>query len=478
ELARLNAENAEVVRRLDDRLERFRRQRATFGNWPSEAATAARAEHVTAETKAAHEAFRAIRVALKTVKSLKEKTVELRNAVRDGERSLSTFWTGNRAEARRGSLIRLSTYAALGLAALGPLHLVRRRAKRKLNLESRLCPQCEALDTVRVPDGDEPESAEEPERKIKAKMAVCGECDYEIRENYLRQNRLSFPTLGIRGSGKTHWVGILYDQIKNANLSVASSLRKLPSRHDAIFDQIVRQLHYDRRGPENTKLDRPRPLVFHVKDADPLGANRTTVNLFDAAGELSRSHVQVDRDYRRLRLLRCQGFALFLDPTQVVVGPWSENDTTIEDQIETLAHFSEELHAVRGVPVDRAVDLPVAVCISKIDLLNTQNPIGSQALPFISALRDTMDRDVDLDLIHERSRLCARAMPMLFPNWNVERTLREQFGGRYMFFPVCPVGLEESELGLARLADRTYAPFGVLEPLLWLLHMHGYSVLR
>ncbi|MGE3820825.1 MAG: hypothetical protein AB7I30_15535, partial [Isosphaeraceae bacterium] len=75
ELARLNAENAEVVRRLDDRLERFRRQSATFGFWPSEAATAARAEHVTAETKAAHEAFRAIRVALKTVKSLKEKTV-------------------------------------------------------------------------------------------------------------------------------------------------------------------------------------------------------------------------------------------------------------------------------------------------------------------------------------------------------------------------------------------------------------------
>ena len=40
-----------------------------------------------------------------------------------------------------------------------------------------------------------------------------------------------------------------------------------------------------------------------------------------------------------------------------------------------------------------------------------------------------------------------------------------------------PVGLEESELGVTSLANRTIAPFGVVEPILWLLHMHGYCML-
>jgi hypothetical protein len=45
-----------------------------------------------------------------------------------------------------------------------------------------------------------------------------------------------------------------------------------------------------------------------------------------------------------------------------------------------------------------------------------------------------------------------------------------------MFFPVSSVGLFENELGVRDLSKRTIAPFGVAEPFLWLLHMHGYEV--
>lgn len=482
ELDTIQKANAEIARRLDDRLGRVRRARATFGFWPRGTDKLARAEEVIADTEAAHASFRALRVAARTTKGVEEATALLRRETSAAERTLGAFLSANRQAAGWGGVLRLSILAGMAAVALGPLLLVRRRAKRKLNLESRLCPQCEALDTVRVPDAseydDEREAMEdESGPKIQSRLAVCGECEYEIRENYLRQYRLSIPTLGVRGSGKSHWATVLYDQIKNANLTVASSLRKLPSpRQDAVFDDLVRQLYKQRTGLTGTNVQRLRPLVFHVKDADPLGPNKTTLNLFDASGELSQYHI--DRDERRLRLLRCQGFTLFLDPTQVIVGPWSENDQTIADQIDTLTHFSEELHAVRGVPTEQPVDLPIAVCVTKLDLVITQNPIGSQALPFVSELRETIGRDIDLGLIHERSQICARALPLLFPGWNVERSLREQFGGRYMFFPMSPVGLEEHELGQTKLADRSFTPFGVLEPLLWLLHMHGYCVLR
>lgn len=84
----------------------------------------------------------------------------------------------------------------------------------------------------------------------------------------------------------------------------------------------------------------------------------------------------------------------------------------------------------------------------------------------------------NLRLVHERSQLTAMALPQMFPGWNVERELSENFGGRYMFFPSSSVGLEEHELGVDDFSDRSLAPFGSLEPLLWLLHMHGYCVMR
>jgi hypothetical protein len=50
------------------------------------------------------------------------------------------------------------------------------------------------------------------------------------------------------------------------------------------------------------------------------------------------------------------------------------------------------------------------------------------------------------------------------------------FGPQIMFFPVSSVSLFENELGIKDLSKRTIAPFGVAEPFLWLLHMHGYEM--
>jgi hypothetical protein len=72
--------------------------------------------------------------------------------------------------------------------------------------------------------------------------------------------------------------------------------------------------------------------------------------------------------------------------------------------------------------------------------------------------------------------MCERVLSVMFPGWDLARTLRENFGSNYLFFPLTPVGLVEKELGVEDLTQRTIAPFGVLGPILWLLHMHGYSM--
>jgi len=140
------------------------------------------------------------------------------------------------------------------------------------------------------------------------------------------------------------------------------------------------------------------------------------------------------------------------------------------------------LRLVKGVGANRALRLPLALCVSKIDLLAGQAyalPDGRDAVAkFYDDLAriDPTGEAMTLEVIEARSELLARLRDTVWPGWQIERSIAELFGGRYAFFPLTPVGLDgqgEKDLNL-----RTIAPFGLLEPLVWLLHMNGYPILE
>jgi hypothetical protein len=78
---------------------------------------------------------------------------------------------------------------------------------------------------------------------------------------------------------------------------------------------------------------------------------------------------------------------------------------------------------------------------------------------------------MSVETIEARSKLMSRLRDTVWPGWQID----DLFGGRFVFFPLTPVGLDG--LGERDLTRRTIAPVGLLEPLLWLLHMNGYPVL-
>jgi len=82
---------------------------------------------------------------------------------------------------------------------------------------------------------------------------------------------------------------------------------------------------------------------------------------------------------------------------------------------------------------------------------------------------------MDKASIEKRSELMRRLREAIWPSWEIEGLIDDLFGGRYMFFPLTPVGL--NELGEKDLKKRMIAPVGILHPLMWLLHMNGYPVL-
>jgi len=164
---------------------------------------------------------------------------------------------------------------------------------------------------------------------------------------------------------------------------------------------------------------------------------------------------------------------MFLDPTQLY------GDTTLDMQLSFLDEFLSHMRRKRGVKVGSVIPVPVAVCIPKFDLLLTDNPIGGQSVQYIRELNENLNpppRQTSAEVVRERSELVEQMLPLMFPGADIRGVLEGYFGKQLMFFPLSSVSLHEHELGVKDLAHRNINPFGVTEPILWLLHMHGYEV--
>lgn len=307
------------------------------------------------------------------------------------------------------------------------------------------------------------------------------QCGFRYVALYQRMEKRAFPTLGAVQSGKTHWVAMLYRELNRGNYPDCIHFEKLratsASQTEYDFDKIARDILEEKMEPQATQHDRlPHPLIFNFRDHDSLGASNVLVNIFDYSGEVTQN--QTLQDFQRHRMLNGDGFFLFLDPTR-----------SSSVQAEILTKFREDLRLSKRVAAGRQVKVPVALCISKIDLLLIQKYArhGTDVLRrFYEELREIDETTAPLSWrrLQERSYAVARLRETIWPGWQIERTIRDLFGARFLFFPLTPVGISDLDLDnlhvaeLQELRDRTIAPYAILEPLLWLLEMNGFRVLR
>lgn len=107
-----------------------------------------------------------------------------------------------------------------------------------------------------------------------------------------------------------------------------------------------------------------------------------------------------------------------------------------------------------------------------------------QVTGFFEKLRktDPGDHAPTLKTVSARSDALQALWEDIWPGWKIATLVKDEFRGPHQFFPLTPIGLEhgndtESELGKADLRKRTLAPFGLLEPLLWLMYVNGVDAL-
>jgi hypothetical protein len=344
--------------------------------------------------------------------------------------------------------------------------------RRRLNKTRNTCPLCLGEGTFEPSSNGRPAAGGHVELDLVQCKNVISEqpfeeCEFTFMSMYRDIAKLCFPTLGIPQAGKTHWLAMVYRELNRGNYPNVVQFERIRSNSSDDFDRVVDEILNMKLGPQATQTDRiPHPLVFNFLDRDRWGASNILVNIFDYSGEVTRSQTIEDR--QRQRALDGDGFFFFLDPTE-----------PSETQAQALAGFREDLRRIKGIKAGKQVPIPVALCVSKLDLMVNEryaDPGGGGVVG--NFYRDLGEIGWSLDdrSLEARSRLMARLRDTIWPGWQIERQIDDLFGGRFMFFPLTPVGLDG--LGERDLSRRTIAPVGLLEPLLWLLHMNGYPVLK
>lgn len=381
------------------------------------------------------------------------------------------------------SLLRTGSALSLGALALLPLWVARRNVRRQRNREAKTCPQCLSMGSlvVRRTPRNEGGYSESSYLECTAADESGNACGYQLARSHQRVTRLCFPTVGIRSSGKTHMLTTAYSAIYNRTAPSRASFQPAPSVMDERFRQYIELILRRRSEAGGTVHDTEYlpPLLVHARDVDFWGPSSVMINLFDYSGELVEETPLAQM--LRPRAMNMDGFMVFFDPTQIYGAEDGKANATLEDQVRALANFYQQMADIRGLEPGTRISNPVAICISKFDLLETENPIGGECLPEIlkldGPLKPIGDEPVTLSMLKARSEVVEEMLPRIFPGVNIRRLVEEYFGTQMLFFPMSSVNLNIDEFGRVDPTSRNPVPYGVVEPILWLMHMHGYCVL-
>ena len=347
------------------------------------------------------------------------------------------------------------------------LMLLRRLRRRRVE-NAKTCPRCLAVGTLEPVQGKSLHQVGAGELRCTNVISddPFEECEFVFNETYRERIKLCFPTLGVAESGKTHGLTMMYRELNLGRCPDHVHFERIRSAGSEQFDKLVDMVLNQRMKLGNTLAHRlPHPLIFSFRDNDRFGKSNVLANLFDYAGQVTRD---VEHQHR-YRALNADGYFFFLDPTKVA-----------EKQIEALANFREDLRIYRRIKDGQQIHSPVALCLSKLDLLVNQD--FGQGSDVVSQFYDELDRidgeypPFSREMIERRSELMANMRDVIWPGWNIEREIQNLFGDRFAFFPLTPVGLDRP--GVEDLSQRNIEPYGILEPLLWLLHINMYPILK
>lgn len=299
-------------------------------------------------------------------------------------------------------------------------------------------------------DDDAPKARSRPKPVETRPLSAAGPttrqelCDFRLRPEHRFKETLCFPTTGVPTVGKTRWLAMQFDDVDNPR--TGRSIAVVPTKGADFIRDIATTI---KSGGElkATVEQLPEPVIYDYTDRDRLGRTSILASIQDFGGEITRTHDL--KSPLRARMLHADGFLYFLSPE---INP--------QEQFNILKKLCADLETVHR---RKPVGIPLAVCLTKIDRLDLDKYSffwkEFKQLP-------SAEGKVTAGVIEDRSRLVSALVREIFKSTGLESQIKQYFGAYCKFFPMTSKGLPGDN-----------SPWGVQEPLLWLLHVNGYPTL-
>lgn len=294
---------------------------------------------------------------------------------------------------------------------------------------------------------------------------------------------ISLALLGGRNSGKSNYIAVLVNEIKNKmSWAYNCSLMACDDSSDQRYkDFFWKPLYQDHRVLDSTDANRQDPLLFSLdfygKGKNSKIESSLVLPLYDTAGENMKGS---DKFGDKINYIRSAGgIILLLDPFEIkeiadqlaLNGiPTPEGTSSIETILNSIKQYLQ-----RGKGAKDLIEVPIAIVLTKLDLLLDFTDL----IPPNSILRPDPDR------IEQADRGSFSQEEFEKVNTAVLNILKQHAGEaglgignlitslrsfrHYGLFAVSSFGCEPTKSDLLKLR-----PIRVLDPLLWLLSINKY----
>jgi hypothetical protein len=317
-----------------------------------------------------------------------------------------------------------------------------------------------------------------PECSQITRKRICPHCHMELPHTTGKFENLIFSVIGAKESGKSHYIAVLIDQIRQdvgpgmdmllEPLDDTTVKRYREAFHDPLFrNGTVIQLTHSALANRQVQI----PLVYSLTfgGRGPFGGRRitkaVTLVFFDTAGEDLKDENTMATVNKYI--YRSDGIILLLDPLQLSwVRDQLGNGTPLpSENTETsdiITRVSRLILNGRDLAPDAMVPIPLAVAFSKFDavepLVDPQLQLNAE--PHHDGAFDTADFSaVDAE------------MRSLLAQWDsdfIPHQVKTRFK-RFGFFGLSALGCNpHGDQKVPRVFPRR-----VEDPFLWLLYRHG-----
>jgi GTPase SAR1 family protein len=306
---------------------------------------------------------------------------------------------------------------------------------------------------------------------------VCPSCGRDLLREYVDSGGRTIAVIGSSDSGKSTWVGVLVHEFQRGQVSTRFAGMSLDLLGEASRVRYRRDfatpLFEEGRPvtqtPSALRSD-PEPLMFSLRFPRPrrIGSPRVApvVTVFyDTAGEdVARAQAM---DQLISYLDAAEGIVMLLDPVQMprvreLVGGTAKTGFT--DQLHVVNRLVELLRERSRSPVTKRLRTPLAVALTKVDLL--RDTFGPESPLRRPSPHDGHYDEADGRDVHEE----VRAWLDRWYDSAFDRTVANAFQS-YRYFGLSALG--EPPLDGSRLSPAGVHPYRLEDPMLWLLARFG-----